>query len=107
MQFQDYLVAKGYYAESSRAYKYLLIGNKRPIVSSSLLKCTLKPSSCHKETVNLLRAHHNIYSEKTEFHTQAMIGWAIKHNLILFAEHSANAESSIQSEVDILGGEKM
>jgi len=85
----------------------LLIGNKRPIISSSLIKCTLKPSSCNKETVNLLRAHHNIFSEKTEFHTQAMIGWAIKHKLIQFGEHNSNSDSSIQSEVDILGGEKM
>jgi len=36
-----------------------------------------------------------------------MIGWAIKHKLIQFGEHNSNSDSSIQSEVDILGGEKM
>lgn len=107
MQFQNYLFEKGYYAESSHQYKYLLIGNKRPIISSSLIKCTLKPSSCNKETVDLLRAHHNIFSEKSEFHTQAMIGWAIKNKLIQFGEHSSNGGTSIQSEVDILGSEQM
>jgi hypothetical protein len=72
-----------------------------------MVKCVMKPrtlgiSTCSQETIDALDGDYNILQDKTQFETQAMIGWGLKEDILNFSPTSSNTVGPLAEEVGSL-----
>jgi hypothetical protein len=67
-KFQEYLMGEGYEFHNTtkeQPTEYLLVANKEPVVSSSMIKCVMKPKitgrdTCSQEVIDDMDSDYNM-----------------------------------------------
>ena len=114
-KFQKFLIDSEYQLKNTtkvQPIEYLLVGKKEPVVSSSIIKCVMKPKiigrdTCSQETMDALQGDYNLLQDMNQFETQAMIGWGLKEDLLDFSPLQGNKVGPLAEEVaSLTKGEK-